>query len=1066
MLSRWITSSVVIVFALSLSATSFANTAAEPAADLDRAIKLFDESNYVEAQQVLVGIDRSKLNANNQARRDDYLNRVGVAITMQEKAVRDLEDAELAISNNEKDKGVRLLESVIANEYSGEALRRAAKMKLNDVKGAAPEAGGAAKNEQPVPPPTQPKPGESVQTTTKTTEKVEVISPMAQQPEQPAPPPVRPQDVERARALTLEGDEFREASRYDDALARYEEALALVPGYPEAVAGLQLIADHVANAAPGGRTSDMLTRVRVETEISWQRAVVEYRDAERQIRLHVSNAEFDQANQLLIRARQIVESSKQFAEPVTKYESLRDELSQLEQSVQNDERQYNEQKVRDTQYELERLRKEKIDRVKEERDRQIEALMEQAAQMKKEGDYDGAINTYKQIIVIDPKYKPARWSLDDAENANQYRREKKIRDTMYEQQRGTLIEVEEAKIPWYEQLRYPSDWPEIINKPERSRGGRSRRDALLFGSLDKPIRVDFKREPFENVIERLATANDVNILINWADLERAGVQRDAKIDLNLPKEITLKRALTEAFSQAGKGMVDVGYDVGDGVISVATQETLDRHTYVAVYDIADLLMEVPNFNDAPMSDLRNAEIKRPVLKTSATAQMSEKPWRVGDDDDDEAEPLDPERLDRLKEIMDLIQTNVEKDSWFSQTGKGSMREFNNQLVVTQNSSAQRQIADLLGKLREQRAIQISIEARFLTVSSHYLEELGIDLDIILNAGNAGFDYLPTGGGPLTDAVTGAPVLLPRSFSKIGTTPATPGFGNPLAADPNAGNQPWGTVAGVPQGRGGSGSNFTPVPVSSGISSITDPRNLGSDIPGSFAGTPIPPAFNLFGSFLDNIQVDFLIRATQADSRTTVLTAPRLVLFNGQRSWVAVTIQQNFVSQLTPVVATGAVAQAPQIGTIDAGAVLDVQATVQNDRRYICMTLRPGVTRLLDLQTIPFSGGAGGGGFGGGAANQAFIQIPTLSSQRLQTTVCVPDGGTLLVGGQKLASETEIEAGVPGLSKIPLLKRLYNSRSMVKDEQTLLILVKPKIFIQSEQEESAFPSFGTASAARN
>jgi type II secretory pathway component GspD/PulD (secretin) len=250
-----------------------------------------------------------------------------------------------------------------------------------------------------------------------------------------------------------------------------------------------------------------------------------------------------------------------------------------------------------------------------------------------------------------------------------------------------------------------------------------------------------------------------------------------------------------------------------------------------------------------------------------------------------------------------------------------------------------------------------------------------------------------------------------------------------------------------------------VPIRDSVLSYTNPANLSSDIPGSFAGAGLPPAFNLFGTFLDNIQVDFLIRATQADSRTTVLTAPQLVLFNGQRSWVAVTIQQNFVSTLQPVVAQGAVAQQPQIGTVNSGAVLDVEATVTADRRYVTMTLRPAVTRLLDLVTIPFSGGAAGGGFGGGTALQAFVQLPQLSTQTVRTTVSVPDGGTLLIGGQKLASEQEVEAGVPVLSKIPLLKRAYSSRSMVKDEQILLMLIKPKILIQTEQEELAFPGFG-------
>ena len=37
-------------------------------------------------------------------------------------------------------------------------------------------------------------------------------------------------------------------------------------------------------------------------------------------------------------------------------------------------------------------------------------------------------------------------------------------------------------------------------------------------------------------------------------------------------------------------------------------------------------------------------------------------------------------------------------------------------------------------LLEQRAVQIAVESRFITVSSHYLEEMGIDLDIVLNAG--------------------------------------------------------------------------------------------------------------------------------------------------------------------------------------------------------------------------------------------------------------------------------------------------------------------------------------------
>jgi type II secretory pathway component GspD/PulD (secretin) len=70
-------------------------------------------------------------------------------------------------------------------------------------------------------------------------------------------------------------------------------------------------------------------------------------------------------------------------------------------------------------------------------------------------------------------------------------------------------------------------------------------------------------------------------------------------------------------------------------------------------------------------------------------------------------------------------------------------------------------------------------------------------------------------------------------------------------------------------------------------------------------------------------------------------------------------------------------------------------------------------------------------------------------------VSVPDGGTLLLGGQKLAGEVNKESGVPGLSKTPILGRLFSNRSKVKDQDILLILVKPSIILQDEAEREYF-----------
>jgi type II secretory pathway component GspD/PulD (secretin) len=43
-----------------------------------------------------------------------------------------------------------------------------------------------------------------------------------------------------------------------------------------------------------------------------------------------------------------------------------------------------------------------------------------------------------------------------------------------------------------------------------------------------------------------------------------------------------------------------------------------------------------------------------------------------------------------------------------------------------------------------------------------------------------------------------------------------------------------------------------------------------------------------------------------------------------------------------------------------------------------------------------------------------------------------------------------------LSDIPFLKRLFTNRANSEDEQVLLILVKPTILIQHEQEQKQFP----------
>jgi type II secretory pathway component GspD/PulD (secretin) len=206
-------------------------------------------------------------------------------------------------------------------------------------------------------------------------------------------------------------------------------------------------------------------------------------------------------------------------------------------------------------------------------------------------------------------------------------------------------------------------------------------------------------------------------------------------------------------------------------------------------------------------------------------------------------------------------------------------------------------------------------------------------------------------------------------------------------------------------------------------------------------------------------VDFLIRATQADQRTTTLTAPRVTMFSGQQATVEVEQEQAYVATLTPAVAENASAYTPSVSTVQTGTSLTVRPVVSADRRYVTMTLTPNVQVINGFSTYAISQtttNGGGGTTTGSSSLNGVIQLPTITIQSVQTTVTVPDGGTLLIGGQMLAAEVEKEMGVPILSKIPLINRFFTNRSLVRDESTLLILVKPTIIIPQEYEKSAFP----------
>jgi pilus assembly protein CpaC len=71
-------------------------------------------------------------------------------------------------------------------------------------------------------------------------------------------------------------------------------------------------------------------------------------------------------------------------------------------------------------------------------------------------------------------------------------------------------------------------------------------------------------------------------------------------------------------------------------------------------------------------------------------------------------------------------------------------------------------------------------------------------------------------------------------------------------------------------------------------------------------------------------------------------------------------------------------------------------------------------------------------------------IPGLSVRRMQTEIELEDGQSFVIGGLIDNRMTETLDKIPGLSKLPLLGKLFQSRSIQKNNSELLVLVTPEL----------------------
>lgn len=803
----------------------------------------------------------------------------------------------------------------------------------------------------------------------------------------------------------------------------------------------------------GGPEGDILSDTIADTSLERQRAEAAFNNFLQQAQQALAEGDTSTARTLAAQADLTIKRARDTM-PESAYEQHLDTVASLITDINGTE---NQLRIAEAEAEKQRLQLETAslaDQRNRERNAKIIANLERVHALQQELKYEEALEVVESILFLDPNNPAGLLLKDIIEDTIIYRQNLGYQRTKTKSYMNQSVENQEAMIAPPSIIGYPDDWPSIsFRRGEILEFAESEANRSVLATLrDTRMPVTFNDNAFEDVVAFIGSTTNIDIDIDWESLADIGVDPDTPVDLTL-KNVQVSVLLDRVLGKVSDPTLPAGWAIQDGILTIASDEVLRLNTILETYDIRDLIFVVPDFDNAPEFDLQSAVSQAGGGGGGGGGQS---PFSGGG-----GNVVDLPRGDRVQAIIDLIQANVDPDGWTSIGGDtSSITELNGNFIITSTPKNHRAIIGLLNKLRQQRAVQLNVETRFLSVDQNFFEQIGFDLDVYFNANNTELqlariidpsilpsDYFGS-DGRLVDNVTGGGIFpvdtdgdgIADAFNPITQPVLGPGF--------NGGTLPDGSSLGS--------DSFSVISAAQNSFGLTNELAAA----GSFASQIIGlnPALGVSGRFLDDIQVDFLVEATQADQRSVVLTAPRLTFTNGQRSYIAVSTSTTFVSDLTPVVGSSAGAFDPTISTISTGVVIDVEGVASADRRYVTLTIRTTQSRLSFAQDRTVQGAAGGGGTTGGAASgfEGTVQVPIIDATDLRTTVTIPDQGTVLLGGQRVVEELEVETGVPVLSKIPILSRFFSNRVDSKTEKTLLVLLKPTILIQNEEEELNFP----------
>ncbi len=213
--------------------------------------------------------------------------------------------------------------------------------------------------------------------------------------------------------------------------------------------------------------------------------------------------------------------------------------------------------------------------------------------------------------------------------------------------------------------------------------GHPGRDTLL--RMSRPITIEFEGNRLEEVMKYLIEVSGADLEPLWADDRNSeGLDKDFLVTMKaerLPMLTLLEKILDEAKTDFSENTWQL---TPFGTMEVGPKSRLNKRKRVQIYDVNDMLVEIPTYDQVPQIDLQS------VLQSGQGGGSGQSPFR--DNQQDMNNDDRRSKQDRAQEIIDLLVDLVEPDQWQDRGGEGgSIRYFQGHIIVNAPDYMHRQI---------------------------------------------------------------------------------------------------------------------------------------------------------------------------------------------------------------------------------------------------------------------------------------------------------------------------------------------------------------------------------------